>query len=279
MRLPEPAIRAWAKPGGILSVGTTTLALSLAVIAFDWLVATVSIAILLLLVVLELLRYSTRVEDDRDHARDAAEIHEVELRRERTALVDAERENSTLTRRLQRLRIAAVVDQPTLEQTFSTLQRTLQPAQQAIRHRDIASGADGWLVTELVLTDAGDVQVSADLAGAEIATLAPEELVLQPLREAAIPVRAATVGPGTIRAACLLADLAPELADELQARGRIHPAGYKLALSGLADSTFKHVSPVLLRELVDASEGALQAIRAAMQAIATERDQTEEKTK
>jgi len=222
---------------------------------------------LLLGAFIDALQYAVRQEDVLAGVQRDLEISNARISTTQVDLSTAHAEIARLHQQLQATRDLASDTDPSLEHTLAGLLRLEASIREAQRHRHLAPPGDRWVVTEFELDDEGFVVIRADPDGSDPATINQERLSLIHDNEHPTELRAydAASHPPLIQGACIVQQLPQELAQDVEALGRISPAGYRLILRALQDRRFQTISNEDLGELRVTVTDSIQQIRGLMQ--------------
>jgi hypothetical protein len=253
IRLPSPFAHFWAQTGAIISLGNGLIAAFVGAIAYGFVGIIGVIAAFAVVAALELIRYSVRMEDERDRATGDRDGLETQLGRARANVLELERDRGELSRTLAVLRAHIESTDPTLERTLATLMQASAAASFVLRHRVLAAEhLDGWPVVGFALDHEGNVVIAVRISGADASEIAKEPMALHCPDMAPIDMRGATGAEEELRATCLIEDLPPALSDDLMTYGAINPPGCRLNLRGMSVGVYPRLSSETI-EVVDAS--------------------------
>lgn len=262
MRLPEPLARPWKQSGAIISIGNSTIALFVGVIAFGFIGMVALLAAAAFLVAVELIRYSLNLEEERDAANARCDVLSLTV----GGLEAGEADESTVRTDLEDKLTDAIgrlkSDNLSLERLQAILTQTGQATGEVLRHRTLADqGARQWPVIEMTLTASGYVKVTCDLQGSDGKVVEGEEMSLQsPDDSPHVEVHEIGSDTDTFSGQCFLGDLPPELESELQAYPVVNPNGYSIVLRGLSRSAYVRQSLENVEKLYQAMDNATKVV-------------------
>jgi hypothetical protein len=266
MRAPEPLRTLWAPTGAILNIGNASIALVLGVISYGFIGIVGLIAAAAVLIAIELARYSLRMEDATNAATATNATSQAVLSERETELETSQERGRKMESELVGLRSELQSDRPSLARVTSVLWHAHDAVTSVLRRRRLASKSGwSWPIIRIVLSPDGDVEITADVLGADEAAVAAETLGLIRREDSPIRVEATGTDSGRVFARCLLEDLPPEIASTLAELGTIDPSDFRLSLHGLSHGSFETIDTDLLDGLRIALAVALESAHGAMQ--------------